>query len=116
MARVPFVGIGLSEQHCKHLEIMLTDFVHEEMKKEGSAHYRPECCGTGAEEEDPQAGSKPKSANKSGVKNKQTSETGEEAKPKKKPKKTTPKEEEPAEPDGADGGGEDAGEGSPLPW
>lgn len=73
MARVPFVGIALSEQHARRLEVMLTDFVHEQMKQEGSAHYRPECCGTGPGEEESKAESK--SGNKSGVKNKQTPDT-----------------------------------------
>lgn len=114
MARVPFVGFALSEQHARRLEVLLTDFVHEQMKVEGSAHYRPECCGTGAEEEDPKTGSK--STNKSGIKNKSIGTGDEEAKLKKKPKKTTPKDEEPVEPDGANGGGEEAGDTSPLPW
>ena len=115
MARVPFVGVALSEQHARRLEVMLTDFIHELMKQEGSAHYRPECCGTGAGEEESKAGSK--SGNKSGVKNKETPETADgEAKPKKKPRKNAPKAEEAVEPDAPKEGGEDAGEGSPLPW
>ena len=115
MARVPFVGIALSEQHARRLEVMLTDFVHEQMKQEGSAHYRPECCGTGPGEEESKAESK--SGNKSGVKNKQTPDTGDdEPKPKKKPRKNAPKAEETGEPDAPKEGGEEGGDGSPLPW
>lgn len=40
--RVPFYGFTLSEAHSRHLEILLTDYVLEQMSTEGSTFYRSE--------------------------------------------------------------------------
>lgn len=41
--RIPYWGLALSELHCRKTEVVLTDFILSEMRREGSSHYRPEC-------------------------------------------------------------------------
>lgn len=43
LERIPYWGLALSERHCRKVEVVLTDFVLSEMRREGSSHYRPEC-------------------------------------------------------------------------
>ena len=91
------------------MEMMLTEFVLTEMRREGSSHYRPE-----AAQEPPaemvKDGTQPK---------KQKSDTAPKGEPKpKKPRKTSKKEDETEEVpvDAGAGGEEDEGKKIPLPW
>ena len=43
------MGLCLSEDHSKKLELQLCDFVLQEMKNEGSTHFRPECVSEAAD-------------------------------------------------------------------
>lgn len=43
------MGLYLSEDHSKKLELQLCDFVLQEMKNEGSTHFRPECVSEAAD-------------------------------------------------------------------
>lgn len=113
LERVPYVGLVLGEVHARRLEMMLTEFIFEQMKEEGSVHYRPEACGCDEDQETGGRGSK------------RTVDEQPTEKPPKKPKKgaqpkpkSAPKPEPPADDNADEGeGGEGAGEGhSPLPW
>lgn len=42
LERQAYFGFGLSESHCKKLEMNLTSFILAEMGREGSTHFRPE--------------------------------------------------------------------------
>ena len=52
--RLPYTGFVLSEAHGRRLESLLTNFICEQMKQEGSPHYRPEACSQQEEETDKQ--------------------------------------------------------------
>lgn len=112
LERVPCFSFVLGEQHGKKLEMQLTDFLLEEMRREGSSHYRPEAAKapqTAAETEE-------KSAKPEKPKKREISANEKEAKPPKKPKQTKP-EKEPKETPAVEGEGEEEAEGgSPLPW
>lgn len=112
LERVPYVGFVLGEVHARRLEMMLTEFIFEQMKEEGSVHYRPEACGCDDSQDAGGRGSK---------------RTGEEdpteTKPPKKPKKQTKPKPAPKSEGGGENGDEDNEEGdekgegnSPLPW
>ena len=63
--RLPYWGLRLTEAHCKQLEVQLTKFVFDEMRREGSTHYRPECCSGGDDDQKPPAPKpKPKPTNR----------------------------------------------------
>ena len=105
----------LSEHHAKRLEVQLTQFIVDEMQREGSSHYRPEAAqatsaGNESAEKHASGGNvQPKK------KNKKQEDGQEETQPKKKPKKTKKDEEEEAR--GEENEGEETGENkSPLPW
>lgn len=103
--RLPYTGFVLSESHGRRLEGLLTDFICEQMKEEGSAHYRPEACGSGETEPEPK-----------GRKNTEpAANEPPQKKPRKQPKKT-PKTEEAKGEDDAEEGDPDDGKASPLPW
>eukprot|EP00435_Cladocopium_sp_Y103_P027001 s4446_g6.t1 len=112
MERLPYVGFVLSEAHARKLEVLLTDFIVQQMKVEGSAHYRPEACAQpGAEEQGTNEEPKPK-----GKKNKNS---GSDAEPKpKKTRKGAAKNADEGEGEMKEGEDEGEGEGtsSPLPW
>ena len=116
LERVPYFGFVLGEQHGKKLEMQLTDFLLEEMRREGSSHYRPEAAKapqTADETEEKAKPEKPKKRDNPG--------NEKEAKPpQKKPKKTKgekePKQTPEAEGEAQGEGEEEAGGDSPLPW
>ena len=86
LERVPYFGFVLGEQHGKKLEMQLTDFLLEEMRREGSSHYRPEAAKAPRTADETEA----KSAKPEKPKKREKETTGnekEETKPK-KPKKT----------------------------
>ncbi|CAK9054669.1 Modification methylase NlaIV (M.NlaIV) (Cytosine-specific methyltransferase NlaIV) [Durusdinium trenchii] len=58
--RLPYWGLCLTEAHCKQLEVQLTKFVFDEMRREGSTHYRPECCSGGDDDQQKPPAPKPK--------------------------------------------------------
>ena len=75
LERTPYWGLALSERHARKVEVVLTDFVLSEMKKEGSSHYRPECVAEPRTEETktptpkpaPKKRSKPKTGQQAGA-------------------------------------------------
>jgi len=121
LERVPYFGFVLGEQHGKKLEMQLTDFVLEEMRREGSSHYRPEAAKSPQTADETEANQKTKSGKPEKPKKREKESTGnekEETKPK-KPKKTKPEKETKDETPAAEGEGEgeeEAEGGSPLPW
>ena len=42
LERVPYYAFTLTECHSKKLEVILTQFLVDEMRREGSTHFRPE--------------------------------------------------------------------------
>ena len=108
--RLPYTGFVLSEAHGRRLESLLTNFICEQMKQEGSPHYRPEACSQQEEETDKQ--------------NKRPGTGPAEGAPKKKPRKKKGEagvEGQPPATGEGEGGGEEGeggeGEGSEtLPW
>ena len=110
LERVPYYAFTLTECHSKKLEVILTQFLVDEMRKEGSTHFRPEAV---QDQERQEADSVPKKRTKGGKK-----DEGSEVVPKKKAKakaknKKDDDDEEKKEEQGAEE--EEAG-GSPLPW
>ena len=111
LERVPYYAFTLTECHSKKLEVILTQFLVDEMRKEGSTHFRPEAV---QDQERQEADSVPKKRTKGGKK-----DEGSEVVPKKKAKakaknkKDDDDDEEKKEEQGAEE--EEAG-GSPLPW
>ena len=110
LERIPYYAFTLTESHSKKLEVILTQFLVDEMKKEGSTHFRPEAL------QEPQVDSAQdlKKRPKGG-------EEGSEVQPKKKPKAKAKAKNKKDDDDGENGDDEQgAGEGddntSPLPW
>jgi hypothetical protein len=117
LERTPYWGLALSERHAWKVEVVLTDFVLSEMKKEGSSHYRPECVAEPRTEETkaptPKPGPKkrpktPKTGQQAGASEGTGEGEGEEPAPK-KPRKTTKDKNE-------DEGGGEKSDASSLPW
>ena len=111
LERVPYYGFVLSDQHCKKLELLLTEFVLSQMKIEGTSHYRPEAVQEAAEDG-------ADTSNTAGQSQKNKNPDAPNTQPKKKSRKTKKKDEdaqgEPADP--ATQEAEEEGAGSPLPW
>lgn len=42
LRRVPYVGLGMTDQHCSLLKAQLVEFVKMQMRSEGSTFYSPE--------------------------------------------------------------------------
>ena len=112
LERVPYFGFVLGEQHGKKLEMQLTDFLLEEMRREGSTHYRPEAAKA------PETADEPEEKTGKPEKKREKPTTKSEVEPKKKKSKTKAEKEPQETPaDGEEGEEEEAVEGgSPLPW
>lgn len=104
LERQPYFGFGLSECHCKKLEMNLTNFILAEMGREGSTHFRPEFLQEPEGDEAKDAGSNvekkkrkkegkdKEKKTKSGAGGNEKAEATEE-KPPKKPKKSKQNEQ-----------------------
>ena len=125
LERIPYWGLALSERHCRKVEVVLTDFVLSEMRREGSSHYRPECVvepgpdgatdgnGTNKPTPKPKGGPKQKpktaKADQADTADTATGETDEGQEPAlKKPRKAKNDKKEDEE--------EEKSEASSLPW
>ena len=109
LERVPYYAFTLTELHSKKLEVILTQFLVDEMKKEGSTHFRPEAVQEPVADSVQEPKKRPKAGNK---------EEGSEVQPKKKAKakanaKNKKDDDEDIEEQGAEEGDENS---SPLPW
>lgn len=109
LERVPYYAFTLTECHSKKLEVILTQFLVDEMRKEGSTHFRPEAV---QDQERQEADSVPKKRTKGGKK-----DEGSEVVPKKKAKaKAKNKKDDDEEKKEEQGAEEEEAGGSPLPW
>ena len=84
--RLPYFGLALTDEHCLHIEKLLTESILENMAQESSTFYRPEMDAADLKKtEDEEKGGKPK--------------------PKPAPKKTTKKPKTKKEGEGQEGAG-----------
>ena len=85
LERVPYFGFVLGEQHGKKLEMQLTDFLLEEMRREGSTHYRPEAAKA------PETADEPEEKTGKPEKKREKPTTKSEVEPKKRKTRLKPK-------------------------
>ena len=59
LRRMPYMGLGMTEQHCQLLKGQLVEFIKMQMRSEGSTFYSPDCAAASAKE-DAKKGAVPK--------------------------------------------------------
>ena len=105
LERIPYFAFTLTEAHSKKLEVILTQFLVDEMKREGSSHFRPEALqepGTGEAD--------------SAEKKRKSEEQEVRPKRKAKAKAKSKKEDDELEKIEETGADEEEEQNSPLPW
>lgn len=50
LRRVPYLGLGMTDQHCSLLKAQLVEFVKMQMRSEGSTFYSPEWAAAASSE------------------------------------------------------------------